>query len=98
MINNFEILHLNCCCTHVEHTIRFMYDPEDEHCPIYTEVFLGHTSGFWGRLIKAVKYVFGRKCDYGHFDCFLMEKHQALILQEFIETAYNRPLDGKTPE
>lgn len=94
MLNKFEILHLDCCCSSVDHAIRFLHDPEDPDCPVYTEVVLIN-SGFWWRLKKGIKYIFGHQSDFGHFDCFLMEKESALKLREFIEKAY---LHNKTAE
>lgn len=95
MLNKFEIIHLDCCCSDVEHSLRFMYDPEDPDCPIYTEIVLSKYHGFWMRVKLAIKYIFGKQSDCGHFDCFLMEKGPALELQEFIENAYSH---NKAPE
>ena len=64
-----KIKHLDCVCTSPEHTLRFMLDDEE----LYTEVFLNNPNNFFKRMWIAIKYVFGYKCKYGHFDCFVMK-------------------------
>lgn len=94
--NNFEIIHLDCCCSSVEHSLRFLCDPEDPNCVFYTEVVL-RRGGFWWRLKNGVKYIFGRQSDYGHFDCFMMHTGEQMLLQNFLERAIARKFT-KTPE
>jgi len=63
-----------CSCMSDEHTIRFkldVYDPDD--IELYTSVFLNQYRGFFGKLWIAVKYLFGYKCKYGHWDCTILK-------------------------
>ncbi len=60
-----------CCCFSSEHILIFSYCVEDNE--VYTTVFLNHDS-FFKRIINAIKYVFGYKCRYGHFDTFILNK------------------------
>lgn len=59
-----------CKCGSDEHTLRFTLDKEDKE--IYTSVFLNHYDNIFKRLFRAIKYVFGYKCIYGHWDCWIM--------------------------
>lgn len=67
--------HFECDCHSPEHTLRFTLD--QEYNEIYTEVFLNQYRPWWKRIWIAVKYVFGYKCMYGHFDCFMMQRADA---------------------
>ena len=60
-----------CSCFSDEHTLKFTYDEEDNH--LYTSVFLSERT-FLKRVWFAVKYIFGYKCKYGHWDCFLLKE------------------------
>jgi len=41
------------------------------------DVFLNDWPGFWKRCWYAIKYVFGYKCKYGHFDNVLLKVEDA---------------------
>jgi hypothetical protein len=71
----FTTEHFECECSSDEHTLKFTLDEltgEIEELEIWTSVFLNQYHGFWMRLWIALKYLFGYKCKYGHFDCFIM--------------------------
>lgn len=70
-----EVQYYECACFSPEHTLRFVFDPEDKE--IYTEVYLNHYQNFFKRIWIAIKYVFGYQCKYGHFDCFIMRSDDA---------------------
>jgi hypothetical protein len=59
-----------CSCYSHEHTLSMLLDEEDGD--LYTSIFLNQYMGFFKRVWIAIKYVFGYKCVYGHFDCFSM--------------------------
>jgi hypothetical protein len=66
--------HFECECSSDEHTLKFTLDEltgDIADLEIWTSVFLNQ-GGFWQRLRTAIKYLFGYKCKYGHFDCFIM--------------------------
>ncbi len=67
--------YFECQCSSAEHALVFTLDQEESE--IYTEVFLNNYRPWWKRVGVAVKYVFGYKCKYGHFDCFLMQNKDA---------------------
>lgn len=61
-----------CMCGSDEHTLRFTlnFDVNDysgDYPCIYTSIFL-REKVWWERIWVAVKYVFGYKCIYGHWD------------------------------
>lgn len=56
-----------CDCSSDEHTLKFTLDPDDGM--LWTSVFLSQYRGFFGRCWEALKYVFGYRSKYGHFDC-----------------------------
>jgi hypothetical protein len=61
--------YVECDCHSPEHTLRMS---ADEDC-VYLHVFLGDEP-WHRRLLNAVLYVFGRKCNYGHFDEFVISR------------------------
>lgn len=63
--------YFECRCHSPEHVLRFvLFGPSEPEVCVYT--FLRPDS-FFKRVWNAVKYVFGYKCRYGHFDEFLMD-------------------------
>lgn len=73
-----------CVCETDEHTMRFKLDT---HYPVelYLSVFLDQYHGFFGRLWIAVKYLFGYKCKYGHWDCATIKLQDADRLIRLLE-------------
>ena len=66
-----ESEYFECRCSSPEHTLRFSYDEDEDFPCVYVHVFL--SNGPWyKRVWDALKYVFGYKCRYGHFDEFLL--------------------------
>jgi len=69
--NGFEKHFFSCQCHSPEHTLQFLFDEEENE--LSTSVFLGNEyMPWWKRLWIGIKYIFGYKCRYGHFDCFLL--------------------------
>lgn len=69
-----------CECGSDEHTLRFTYDEdetENDLKEIYTSVYLNQHRSFFKRLWVAIRYVFGYKCKYGHWDCFVLRREDA---------------------
>lgn len=60
-----------CICNSDEHTLRFILDPEDGE--IFVSAFLDEWPYWYVRVWRAIKYVFGYKCKYGHWDSFIMD-------------------------
>lgn len=66
--------YFECACHSPEHTLNFFLDEDPEFPAIYGSVFLSEVP-FHRRVWAAVKYIFGYKCRYGHFDEFIL-KHE----------------------
>lgn len=78
---------LVCECSSGEHQIIFHPDEEDGY--IYCEIHLTNRR-FWGRLKTGIKYIFGYKCKYGHWDEFILgpdKKEDIKEILEFLEKA-----------
>lgn len=80
-----ERTYVECSCYSDEHVLRFTYDPDDKE--IYTSVFLNDWEPWYKRVWKAVKYVFGYKSKYGHFDCTLIRGDEARKLRDLCNKA-----------
>ena len=72
--------YFECACYSDEHTLKFVYDKKEQE--IYTSVFLYDYHRWYQRLWIAIKYLFGYKCKYGHWDTFLMRPED---LDRFID-------------
>jgi hypothetical protein len=79
MENRREIL--VCECSSVEHQIVFNYDEENER--VYCSIHLVELP-FWKRLKNGLKYIFGYKCKYGHFDEFVLAKYNIKQLNKVV--------------
>lgn len=66
-----------CNCSSVEHQLIFRGDEFEVGGVKYHWVFM-HTHlssfNFWRRLWYGLKYIFGYKCKYGHFDEVILTK------------------------
>ena len=77
-------LYLDCSCHLNEHRIRFYREKyEGPHVLAGIEVHLNQHHSFFKRLLIAVKYIFGRKNDYGCFDDFLFNEEDLEKLEEW---------------
>jgi hypothetical protein len=76
---------ISCSCNSPEHILVFNLNKEDKE--IYTSVFLHQYRSFYERTLVAVKYVFGYKSKYGHWDCFSADAGKILELKEFFDNA-----------
>jgi len=72
-----------CRCGSNEHTLQFTYDKEDHE--IYTSVFLNDWLPWYKRIYRAVKYVLGYKCQYGHWDCWIMDENDIDRFREMMD-------------
>ena len=72
-----------CACFSDEHTLKFTYIPGDDE--IYTSVYLSQYRNVFQRVWEAVKYVFGHRSRYGHWDCFLLRREDAQRLKGLLE-------------
>lgn len=74
-----------CHCLSTHHTVQWTFfdglgkEPDELHF----SVFLNERP-FWTRLWYGIKYIFGYKCPYGHFDSFILHPAEAKKLQEVL--------------
>lgn len=73
--------HLICKCHSPEHQLLIWYDSEDNDYVITIHLV---NDGFFKRLCKGIKYIFGYKCQYGHFDEFLLKDEDRKKLVDFL--------------
>ena len=84
--------HFECSCRSNEHTIifRFFDDKVDDLKELYLSVYLNQYRNIFKRIWIAIKYVFGYKCKYGHWDCWTMVeddcKRMKVLLEKFEES------------
>ena len=76
----FYVRYFECQCHSDEHTLKFQLDdiediPDEDirYADLYVTTHLSDWPGFFRRLWRGLKYVFGYKCNYGHFDTFIMQ-------------------------
>jgi len=75
--------YFECDCHSPEHTLKFEFDDDEKFPLIFISVFLSELP--WRkRLVEAVKYVFGYKCRYGHFEEFILKKEDCDRLIEIV--------------
>lgn len=77
---------LICECYSVEHQIIFRYDSEDNM--VYLSTHLNKRS-FWSRLKYGIKYIFGRKSNYGAFDEFIINPKDVGKLEKIVKHLKN---------
>lgn len=81
---NLEISYFECQCQDPEHTLRFCYDPSDGE--LWMEAYVSSNYlGFFRRLWRGIKYVFGANSKYGHFDTTMFRPEDIIRLQELLE-------------
>lgn len=77
---------LACKCSSVEHQI-VIYHNEDDNL-VYCLIHLSKRS-FWKRLVHGIKYIFGYKSKYGHWDEFIFNSNDAQKVLEIYKTLTN---------
>lgn len=82
-----ETKYFECQCHTPEHTIHFTIDDDGE---VYASVFLHQYRSFYHRLWIAVKYVFGYKCQFGHWDNTVFKSEDLTKLKEVVEEGIRR--------
>lgn len=86
---NEETQYFECSCHSTEHTLKFVLDEDKDFPCVYVSVFLSELR-WYERVIRALKYIFGYKCRYGHFEEFLMKREDCdrfiSLIQRFKKT------------
>lgn len=96
--------HSICSCTSSEHTVHWQYEPAnrlksniekdldlDWPSEVYFDICVSWNQSFFKRCWNAIRYVCGRRSAYGHFDCFVLEKHEARKLVAFLQDYVQEP-------
>lgn len=74
-----------CMCHNVEHQLIFSYFPDDEDKEVYVSTHLNPEYNIFKRIWYAIKYIFGYRSMYGHFDEFIFKKSDAGRLQKVVD-------------
>jgi len=72
-----KVEHFECICYSDEHRLTFQIDDDIKNGwkpEFYTSVFLAEHSDIFKRIWTAIKYIFGYKCRYGHWENFIMNE------------------------
>ncbi len=72
-----------CACGSDEHTIRFILDYEDGD--LYTSVYLNQYRSWWKTAWVGIRYIFGYKCRYGDWDCWMLDASDAVRLRDMCD-------------
>lgn len=81
LLNNTKELTIDCGCYNIAHKLYFSANDEE----LYITHFL-ETGPFLRRFIIGIKYIFGFKCRYGHFNETVLLPEQIKELKDFLNT------------
>jgi hypothetical protein len=84
-MENNEPSILLCACSSSEHQIIIhpsLDDPEDKlyYCTIHLQSY-----GLFKRLLLGIRYIFGYKCKYGHWEEFILDSRHVEQLKNLSE-------------
>lgn len=74
---------LICDCHSPEHQLIIQYDNDFKHPMCYFHIHLNKRP-FWERVKYGIKYILGRRCNYGAFDEFIFNPEDADKLQNLV--------------
>jgi hypothetical protein len=72
-----------CACESMEHQIAFTCDDNWE--TVIATIHLVPEYNIFKRIWKAIKYIFGYRCKYGHFEEFIFNPENADHLQQVVD-------------
>lgn len=72
-----------CKCHSPEHVVLWTHDKDENE--VYFYVNLSWNRSFFKRTWRAIKYIFGYRSMFGHFDCYLMPQEEAIKLVAFLK-------------
>lgn len=78
-----------CSCGHIDHMFVLMKDKSDDN---YVDLALTvHLCPvpFFQRIKKAFSYIFGKRSRYGDFDEVIINRENALKIQDFLSQVIN---------
>jgi hypothetical protein len=88
-MEKLQTSYYECQCECSDHTIRFVYDPDENE--LYTEVQLYQYHNIFVRIWLAIKYIFGYECKYGHWDCWMLKNEDCNGIKELLD----KVIDGR---
>lgn len=74
-----------CECENTEHQLIFAYFQNKDLEEVYMDVHLVPEYCIWKRIWNAIKYIFGYRSKYGHFDSFIFQKCDAPKLAKIVK-------------
>ena len=75
--------YFDCVCHSPEHTLRIFVDPDDGMVSMST--FLNHYQSWWKRFVAGIKYIFGHRSKFGHWDYFELDPKDLPRFRNMIE-------------
>lgn len=72
---------LICECNSTDHQMVFLYSEDESENVCYVHIHLNKRRFLW-RLVYGIKYIFGRKCNYGAFDEFIFNPDDSEKIQK----------------
>ena len=90
--NDIKTEYFDCQCFSSEHTLRFVYMPAqknidgsiDDVAELHAEIYLNQYRNIFSRIWVAIKYVFGYKCKYGHWDAWMLKANDCERLRDLV--------------
>ena len=82
-MNNITQEYIGCECKSPEHNFLLTLDQDDK--TLILTIFLANNYPWYIRVLKAIKYVFGYKCRYGHFDEMIVDSSNSTKLFELMK-------------
>lgn len=80
--------HIICACHSPYHILHFVAADDEEFYKMnevgWFEVQLPDM-GFWFRLWRGIKYIFGYKSNYGYWDCTVLTIEEAMKLKKYLD-------------
>ena len=73
-----------CDCHSTEHQMVFIYSDDDNIPLVYVHTHL-NKKPFWERLKYGIKYIFGYKCRYGCFDCYILRPEDTNRFRDLLD-------------
>lgn len=75
-----------CRCDNTEHQLIFTYFDDDlDERFVYCSVHLVPQGNIWRRIKDGIKYIFGYKSKYGHFDEFIFKNEDVHKLEKIVK-------------
>jgi hypothetical protein len=76
-----------CDCNSAEHQFILSYDSQEKE--MYITPYLSSYLSFWKRVVLSIKYIFGYRSKYGHWDCIILNiketKRLYLLLDSIVD-------------